>query len=136
MKAQQFLLASGSVLGLMLLTAQSVLASAPPVKAADLEPERIYSPYAGRNYPDQVLFGDTHFHTDLSFDAGLIGTQLGVDEAYRFARGEQVLSNTRQPVQLVRPLDFLVITDHAEFMGLASMIRESSPFLMSSKWGR
>ena len=70
----------------------------------------VYSPYAGRNYPDQVLFGDTHFHTNLSFDAGLIGTRLTAHEGFRFARGEQVISNTGQPVQLIRPLDFLVIT--------------------------
>ena len=34
----------------------------------DFEEERVYSPYADRNYPDKVLFGDTHFHTHLSFD--------------------------------------------------------------------
>lgn len=100
------------------------------------KPGRIYSPFAGRDHPNQVLFGDMHFHTELSFDAGLIGTRLDVDAAYRFARGEKVLSNSGQPVQLVRPLDFLVISDHAEFMGLAPMIRESNPILLSSEWGR
>ena len=98
--------------------------------------KRVYSPFAGRDYPNQVLFGDMHFHTDLSFDAGLIGTRLDVDDGYRFARGEKVISNTGQPVQLVRPLDYLVITDHAEFMGLAPMIRESDPLLMSMPWGK
>jgi hypothetical protein len=111
-------------------------ASPPPVTIEDMAVEKVYSPFAGRDYPDEVLFGDMHFHTELSFDAGLIGTQLGVDEGFRFARGEQVLSNTGQPVQLVRGLDYLVITDHAEFMGLASMIRESNPLLLSSEWGR
>jgi hypothetical protein len=52
------------------------------------------------------------------------------------ARGEKVMSNTGQPVQLIRPLDFLVITDHAEMIGLAPAIRESSPILMSEPWGR
>ncbi|MGI9329608.1 MAG: DUF3604 domain-containing protein [Gammaproteobacteria bacterium] len=101
-----------------------------------LEPERIYSPFAGRNYPDQVLFGDTHFHTNLSFDAGLVGTSLDIDAGYRFARGEQVISNSGQPVQLIRPLDFLVITDHAEFIGLAPMIQHSDPGLLADPWGR
>ena len=96
----------------------------------------VYSPYAGRNYPDQVLFGDTHFHTNLSFDAGLIGTRLTAHEGFRFARGEQVISNTGQPVQLIRPLDFLVITDHAEFMGLAPMMQNSDPNLLADPWGR
>jgi hypothetical protein len=102
----------------------------------EVKSDRIYSPFAGRGHPNQVLFGDMHFHTELSFDAGLIGTKLGVDEGYRFARGEKVLSNSGQPVQLVRPLDYLVISDHAEFMGLAPMIRESNPILLSSDWGR
>ena len=102
----------------------------------DMGPDSVYSPYVGRAYPDQVFFGDTHFHTDRSFDAGLVGTRLGVDEAFRFARGEQVISNTGQPVQLVRPLDFLVITDHAEFDGLASMLRTSDPRLLATEWGR
>ena len=96
----------------------------------------VYSPFVGRDYPDEVLFGDTHFHTELSFDAGMIGTRLDVDDAFRFARGEKMISNTGQPVQLVRPLDFLVITDHAEFMGLAPMIRNSAPELLADPWGR
>ncbi len=101
----------------------------------DFEEEPGYSPYAGRNYPDEVLFGDTHFHTNLSFDAGLVGTTLTVDEGFRISRGEKVISNTGQPVQLIRPLDFLVITDHAEFIGLAPMIQESNPVLLSDPWG-
>ena len=45
---------------------------------------RIYSPYAGRDYPDQVLFGDTHFHTRVSFDAGLIGTTIEGHASWSF----------------------------------------------------
>ena len=101
-----------------------------------VQPERVYSPYVGRKYPDQVLFGDTHFHTDLSFDAGLVGTTLDVHAGYRFARGEQVISNTGQPVQLIRPLDFLAITDHAEMIGLAPMLRASDPLLLADPWGK
>jgi hypothetical protein len=105
------------------------------VTEKDFEDKKVYSPYAGRNYPDQVLFGDTHFHTNLSFDAGLVGTRLDVDDGYRFARGEMVISNTGQPVQLIRPLDFLVISDHAELIGLAPMIHESNPALLADPWG-
>ena len=106
-----------------------------PATAEDLKVERVYSPFVGRNYPDQVLFGDTHLHTDLSFDAGLVGTTLTTDEAFRFARGEKVISNSGQPVQLIRPLDFLVVTDHAEFIGLAPMIHGSHPGLLADPWG-
>ncbi|MCZ6835078.1 MAG: DUF3604 domain-containing protein [Planctomycetota bacterium] len=112
------------------------LASPPVVTEDDFDVERVYSPYAGRDYADLVLFGDTHFHTNLSFDAGLVGTSLDVDAGYRFARGEKVISNTGQPVQLIRPLDFLVITDHAEFIGLAPMIQSSDPDLLADPWGR
>ncbi len=102
----------------------------------DFKEAKVYSPYAGRNYADQVLFGDTHFHTNLSFDAGLVGTSLDVHDGYRMARGEKVISNTGQPVQLIRPLDFLVITDHSEMIGLAPAIQESNPVLLADPWGR
>jgi hypothetical protein len=98
--------------------------------------ERVYSPHVGRDYPDQVLFGDMHFHTELSFDAGLIGTSLDAHDGYKVARGEKVISNTGQPVQLIRPLDFLVITDHAEMLGMATAIRESNPILLDDPWGK
>jgi hypothetical protein len=102
----------------------------------DFAEERVYSPFVGRAYPDNVYFGDTHFHTELSFDAGLIGTRLNMHDAFRFAQGEEVLSNTGQRVQLVRPLDFLAITDHAEFLGLASMLHRSDPILLADPWGK
>jgi hypothetical protein len=108
----------------------------PTVGQEDLTQERIYSPFAGRSYPDQVFFGDTHFHTEVSFDAGLVGTTLDIHDAFRLARGEQVTSNTGQPVQLIRPLDFLAVTEHAEFNGLATGLRESNPLLLADPWGR
>ena len=105
------------------------------VTEEDFEEERIYSPFVGRAYPDNVFFGDMHFHTELSFDAGLIGTSLDAHDGFRMARGEKVLSNTGQPVQLIRPLDFLFITDHAEMIGLAPAIHESNPLLLADPWG-
>lgn len=72
----------------------------------------------------------------LSFDAGLVGTTLDIDTGYRFARGEKVVSNTGQPVQLIRPLDFLAITDHAEMIGFAPMLRAGDPRLLADPWGR
>jgi hypothetical protein len=112
------------------------VAESPPVTKEDFAEESVYSPFVGRAYPDQVLFGDMHFHTNLSFDAGLVGTSLDVHDGFRVARGEKVISNTGQPVQLIRPLDFLVITDHAEFIGLAPQLRSSAPELLADPWGR
>ena len=69
-----------------------------------LYPGKAYSPYAERSFPSHVYWGDTHLHTANSPDAGLFGNTLGLDEAYRFARGEQVTSSTGLPVKLARPL--------------------------------
>ena len=77
-----------------------------------------------------------HVHTNLSPDAGLVGTTLTVEDAYRAARGETVMSNTGQPFRLVRPLDFLVVTDHAEYIGLAPMIRDANPILLANPHGK
>ena len=77
-------------------------------------PGKAYSPYAERSFPDQVFWGDTHLHTELSMDAGLFGARLGLEDAYRFARGEQVTASSGQPAKLGRPLDWLVIADHSD----------------------
>ena len=106
------------------------------MKPETVEAGPVYSPFAGRAYPDQVLFGDLHFHTEISFDAGLLGTSLDMHDAFRVARGEKILSNTGQPVQLVRPLDFLAITEHAEMLGLATAVRGADPRLLADDWGR
>ncbi len=106
------------------------------VTPEDLEMEKEYSPYAGISYPDKVLFGELHLHTKFSPDAGLIGTTLSVDDAYRFASGESVISNSGQRVQLIRPLDFSIVSDHAEYIGLAPMIRNSDPVLLADPYGK
>ena len=85
---------------------------------------------------NRAYFGDTHLHTALSPDAGLAGTKLGLDEAYRFARGETVTSNSGQQAALKRPLDFLVVADHAENLGLAQGLADSDPELLKSPLGQ
>src|SRR5262245_23945344 len=104
----------------------------PPPK----EGTRTYSAYPAKTFPDRVYWGDTHLHTAYSTDAGMVGAILGPEEAYRFARGEEVKSNHSQPVKLQRPYDFLVVSDHAENLGLAPMIAESNPELLKSEWGK
>src|SRR5688500_3886000 len=73
-----------------------------------------YSPYAGQDYPTGVYWGDTHLHTSLSADAYAFGNRISVGEAYRFARGEALTAPNGMRVRLRRPLDFLVVADHAE----------------------
>ena len=59
--------------------------------------QRPYSPWAESGFPRQIYWGDTHLHTDLSVDAGLFGARVGLEEAYRFARGEEVTSASGIP---------------------------------------
>ncbi|KQW54862.1 DUF3604 domain-containing protein [Ensifer sp. Root127] len=96
-----------------------------------LFPKPGYSPYAGNRFPSRPLFGDTHLHTSQSFDAIAFGNSLGPEEAYRFARGEEVISSTGQHARLSRPLDFLVVSDHAENMGTLGEIKTGNPTLMN-----
>jgi hypothetical protein len=95
-----------------------------------------YSPYLNVGYPQKVFWGDTHLHTSYSTDAGMIGNKLGPDEAYRFARGEMVVSSTGVRARLQRPMDFLVVADHAENLGLAPMIAEKNPDLLRTEFGK
>jgi hypothetical protein len=99
-------------------------------------PGAAYSPYAQRRFPSWPLWGDTHLHTGLSVDAGLFGARLGLEDAYRFARGEEVISNTGQPVKLARPLDWLVIADHSDAMGFFNDLAAGVPGILAFEDGR
>ena len=92
--------------------------------------QKSYSPYVGRNFPTMPLWGDTHLHTDASLDAFGAGARLGAEEAYHFARGEEVRTSSGMQVRLSRPLDWLVIADHAEFSGVMVEISKGNPKLM------
>lgn len=125
--ASQFLLLS-AMFGAVSST--SVVATAGETKG------QAYSPYANQNFPNQVLFGDVHVHTGLSGDAGGSGTRLMPSDAYRFARGEQVTSNTGQPVRISQPYDFLAVADHTDGMGVILDILAGTPNIMADPYGR
>ncbi|MGY4178212.1 hypothetical protein ACVIHH_003503 [Bradyrhizobium sp. USDA 4518] len=95
-----------------------------------------YSPYVNREFPTRPFFGDTHLHTSFSMDAGAFGARLDPKDAYRFARGEQVTSNTGQPVKLSRPLDWLAVTDHSDNMGFFPDLFAGKPDLLADPTGR
>jgi hypothetical protein len=97
---------------------------------------RSYSPYADRDFPTGVYWGDTHLHTAFSMDAGAFGNRLGLDEAYRFARGEQVTASGGLPVRLSRPLDFLVIADHSDNMGFFPDLLAGKQFILDDPTGK
>ena len=94
-----------------------------------------FSPYAGRNYPTRVLWGDTHLHTAVSVDAGTM-CRVGQEDAFRFARGEEIATTYGLRAKLSRPLDFLVISDHAEMYGLMPQLLSGDPEILATEQGR
>ena len=89
---------------------------------AELFKKRGFSPYAGRNFPTNVYWGDTHLHTSNSLDARAFGNIRGPEEAYRLARGEEVVASHGEAVKLSRPLDWLVVADHSDGFGTMNEI--------------
>jgi hypothetical protein len=107
-----------------------------PELIAELYPGKTFSPYAQRSFPSRVYWGETHLHTGLSLDAGLFGNILDHADAYRFARGEEVKSSTGLRAKLSRPLDWIVITDHSDMMGIATDIQNGAPNIMANPKGK
>ena len=131
---------SVSLAGLLTLTLMlPALAQHQPPSKAEVEQtlgKPNYSPYAGREYPARVFWGDTHLHTAISVDAGAAGCRLGPEEAYRLARGEEVTTSSGQRAKLSRPLDFLVVADHAEMYGLMPQLLKGDPTILATEKGR
>ena len=123
-------------LGIILLLALAVTAPAQdqlPTKDAVTTQlgDTQYSPYADRNFPTQVFWGDTHLHTQVSVDAGTM-TRLSQENAFRFSRGEQVTTTHGLEAKLSRPLDFVVISDHAEMYGLMPQLLAGDQEILST----
>ena len=93
---------------------------------------------AATDFPVTVYWGDTHVHTAISGDAFFAGTRLGLDDAYRFARGEEVTTSSGQRARLRRALDFVVLADHGNNAGAAFSrdAWERDPAFRSTELGR
>ena len=77
-----------------------------------------YLPKPSEDFPSEVYWGDTHLHTRNSPDAFSLGNMnLSQADAYRFARGQALRAHNGMRVRLKRPLDFLVVSDHSEYLG-------------------
>ena len=92
----------------------------------------------GKNdYEKVLLWGDLHVHSNFSFDAYSFGnTALGPDKAYEFAKGLPVKAPNGELAQLSTPLDFLLVSDHAEYLGLFLGLEDDDPKLSGSSLGQ
>ena len=114
--------AAAGILGVILLAA---CAKTEPVNAPAAPTASTAAPAPA--YPTRPYFGDTHLHTALSLDAGAAGARLLPPDAYRFAKGEEVTGASGQKAKLARPLDFLVVTDHSDQMGMITDVIAGKP---------
>jgi hypothetical protein len=86
-----------------------------------------FSPYVAESFPRNVYWGDTHLHSSLSADAFGLGVSLGPEAAFRFATGETVTTSGGLQARLARPLDFMVLADHAESLGMMNLVQAGDP---------
>ena len=83
--------------------------------------------------PTRLLWGDLHVHSNLSFDAFSFGNKtLTPADTFAFARGDTLTSSGGLQAKLAQPLDFLMVSDHAEFMGVMRELNADNPALMQA----
>lgn len=102
---------------------------------------RHYSPPLREPVENNLYWGDLHLHTNQSPDAFLNGTRaVSPEEAYRFAAGSKVEADNGMMAQLKRPLDFIAVTDHAEYLGVFPrlLVNDSSlkGWTLAEEWGK
>ena len=127
-----------------ILTAVSIglaFASDPTQQAAKPTPAAVvgggqYSPYVGETFPNRVFWGVAHVHTGYSFDSGMFGVTLTPDDLFRVATGGEVVLDNGVRYKQDRPLDWVSITDHAEYLGISDQIRAGSPELLANPQGK
>ncbi len=125
-----------SILSLAILFLYSCGGSSDSTESSDQTESSTVQEEVAVNELNDVYWGDTHLHTDLSMDAGAFGNRIGMDEAYRFARGEEVTASSGVTAKLSRPLDFLVVADHSDGMGLFPAIVNKDKWVMDTPEGK
>ncbi|MGC6472319.1 MAG: DUF3604 domain-containing protein [Parvibaculales bacterium] len=128
-----FKLVNALVLGILLTACDEPASNPPPLSEADVPPTST----AVTALPDQVFWGDLHTHSRYSLDSYAFGNRaLSPDDAFKFAKGKPITAHTGETAQLSRPLDFLLVSDHAEFLGVAASIEDENKLLLDSSLGR
>lgn len=107
-----------------------------PINTVDKVAKQTPSLKPTSKHANNVYFGDTHLHTSNSFDAGAFGNTLPPDVAYQYARGEQVTASMGLKTQLVKPLDFLVVSDHSDNMGMIPDLYAGKESIISTPLGK
>jgi hypothetical protein len=77
-----------------------------------------------RGFEKVALFGELHVHSRNSFDAFITGVRVPPEDAYRYAKGEAIDHFSGVKIQAKQPLDFMAVTDHAEYLGLLPTLME------------
>jgi hypothetical protein len=95
-----------------------------------------YSPYPDQHFPTRVFWGTAHNHTSYSFDSGMFGVTLTPDDLFKFSTGGEVVVDNGVRAKIDRPLDWISITDHAEYLGIAEEIQAGSPELLADPTGK
>ena len=107
-----------SVYGLAILSGCGY--PAPPTTAS---PSSAASERTAPNPLNNAYFGDLHLHTRNSFDAYIFNVRASPDEAYAYAKGGTIKHATGLDMKMNSgPLDFLAVTDHAEYLGVLPAI--------------
>jgi hypothetical protein len=117
----------------------AIVPAAEPAIESQIESSTAPPAPASGNTPERNLYwGDTHLHTSYSPDAFLMQNRSATpDTAYNYARGLPVIHPLhRARVQIHIPLDFLVVSDHAEFMGVVPKILQGDPLVVGTPTGK
>jgi hypothetical protein len=119
---------------LLVISACGLLAACSPSAA----PPAYTTAAAVKAEPTQIFWGDTHLHTSYSPDAYFFGNETADPEtAYRYARGFPVFHPYHKAkIQIGTPLDFLVVADHAEMMGVPLRLFQGDERLTKTATGK